>query len=104
MEEKAARDSGYVIIAERSGVVTYVSADMIVIRPDEQKDDRDYDVYRLIKFRRSNQATTINQKPIVRVGDKVKSGDVIADGPAIKNGRLALGKNILVAITIFLFL
>ena len=98
MEEKAARDSGYVIIAERSGVVTYVSADMIVIRPDEQKDDRDYDVYRLIKFRRSNQATTINQKPIVRVGDKVKSGDVIADGPAIKNGRLALGKNILVAI------
>jgi len=88
MEYRAARDSGVVCIAQEDGVVKHVHADEIIIG------DR---VYKLRKFARSNADTCINQKPIVKVGQKVKKGDVIADGPATAQGELALGKNVLVA-------
>jgi DNA-directed RNA polymerase subunit beta len=93
MEAVAARDSGVIVTAKRSGVVESVDASRIIIRCD----DGDVDVYNLIKFYRSNQATCINQKPIVEVGERVKKGDVIAEGPATDMGELALGKNVLVA-------
>jgi DNA-directed RNA polymerase subunit beta len=93
MEAVAARDSGVIILAKRDGVVESVDSSRIVIRCD----DGGVDVYNLIKFSRSNQATCINQKPIVKVGDKVKKGYVIADGSATDQGELALGKNVLVA-------
>ena len=88
MEYRAARDSGVVCIAQEDGVVKYVHADEIIIGDK---------VYKLRKFARSNADTCINQKPIVKVGQKVKKGDVIADGPATAQGELALGKNVLVA-------
>ncbi len=91
IEYKAAVDSGIVIIAKNDGVVSYVSANKIIIDTKTGKDE-----YHLIKYQRSNQGTCINQKPIVRKGEKVKKGDVIADGPSTDNGELALGKNILV--------
>lgn len=103
MESKAARDSGAVIIAKRGGVVESVSADRIVIDCSEtiEKEGgsslRHADVYRLMKFKRSNQDTCVNQKPIVVAGQQVKAGDVIADGAATENGELALGVNTLVA-------
>jgi DNA-directed RNA polymerase subunit beta len=93
VEEVAARDSGVIIAAKRAGIVESVDATRIVVRCD----DGGVDVYSLIKFYRSNQATCINQKPIVRTGDKVKKNQVIADGPATDLGELALGKNVLVA-------
>jgi DNA-directed RNA polymerase subunit beta len=103
MEYIAARDSGVVVLARRSGVVESVSADRIIIRADV-KDDGDplraepnIDIYNLIKFQRSNQNTCVNQKPIVRVGQRVEANEVIADGPATDMGELALGRNILVA-------
>lgn len=92
MEYKAARDSGVVVLAEQDGVVKKVSAREIIIRG---KDNKDY-TYRLLKFARSNQGTCINQRPIVEVGEEVKKGQVIADGPSTDMGELALGKNILV--------
>jgi DNA-directed RNA polymerase subunit beta len=92
MEQVAARDSGVMVIAERSGVVESVDASRIVIRSEEG-----VDIYKLTKFYRSNQGTCINQKPIVKVGEKVKKGQVIADGPATALGELSLGKNVLVA-------
>ncbi|HEY8419156.1 MAG TPA: DNA-directed RNA polymerase subunit beta [Clostridia bacterium] len=93
MEHKVAYDSGVMVIAKREGVVEYVSADEIIIRtPDGQKD-----IYRLQKFQRSNQGTCINQKPIVHKGDKIKEGDILADGPSTDNGELALGRNVRVA-------
>jgi len=92
MEYRAAVDSGAVVVAKRDGVVESVSADEIVIKTDKGRD-----VYKLIKFRRSNQGTCINQRPIVRTGDVVKAGDVIADGPSTDQGELALGRNVLVA-------
>lgn len=92
MEYKAARDSGVVVLAEQDGVVKKVSATEIIIRG---KDNKDY-TYKLLKFTRSNQGTCINQKPIVDVGDEVKKGEVIADGPSTDMGELALGKNVLV--------
>ncbi|MBR5767072.1 MAG: DNA-directed RNA polymerase subunit beta [Clostridia bacterium] len=92
MEYKAALDSGVMVIANEAGTVERVSADEIVIR--RRKGERD--VYRLTKFKRSNQSTCINQRPIVSVGDKIAKGDVIADGPATSNGELALGKNALI--------
>jgi DNA-directed RNA polymerase subunit beta len=97
MEYKAAKDSGVVVVARRSGVVDYVSAEKIVIRPDDPITDKDVDEYILHKFSRSNQNTCINQKPIVRTGNRIEAGWVIADGPATDRGELALGKNILCA-------
>ncbi|RKZ31253.1 DNA-directed RNA polymerase subunit beta, partial [bacterium] len=99
LEHKAAVDSGAVIVAKRDGTVSYVDAKTIHITVSDPKtkliDDKD--VYNLVKFRRSNQNTTINQRPLVKVGEKIKAGQIIADGPATKNGELSLGKNIKVA-------
>jgi DNA-directed RNA polymerase subunit beta len=81
------------VTARRSGAVEAVDASRIIIRCD----DGGADVYNLVKFYRSNQATCVNQKPIVRAGQKVKKNQVIADGPATDRGELALGKNVLVA-------
>ena len=92
MEYKAAVDSGVAVIAKRAGTVTKVSADKIVIATD----DKDHDVYELIKFMRSNQGTCINQKPIVTVGQRVEKNDVIADGPSTCDGEISLGKNALI--------
>ena len=105
MEAVVARDSGYVIMAQRAGVVESVDATRIVVRTEGSKkpsgDDGDgdagADVYRLIKSQRSNQNTCINQKPVVRLGQRVKKGQVLADGPSIDHGELALGRNILLA-------
>lgn len=93
MEWRAARDSGVVILAENPGIVERVTSQEIVIRTDKGTTD----VYRLQKFVRSNQGTCINQKPIVRKGQRVEKGEVIADGPSTENGELALGRNVLVA-------
>ncbi|MEW6587169.1 MAG: DNA-directed RNA polymerase subunit beta, partial [Nitrospirota bacterium] len=93
IEAVAARDSGVVVAVKRNGIVESVDASRIVVRCN----DGGVDIYNLIKFYRSNQATCVNQKPVVRTGDKVKKGQVIADGPATDMGELALGKNVLVA-------
>ena len=99
MEEVVARDSGAAIAARRTGVVDQVDATRIVIRATEETDPSKpgVDIYRLRKFQRSNQNTCINQRPLVTVGDQVKAGDIIADGPSTDLGDLALGKNVLVA-------
>lgn len=97
MEWVVARDSGATVIAKKAGEVTYVDADKICVKNESNR----IDDYNLLKFKRTNQATTINQKPIVKVGEKVKAGEVIADGPAIKNAELALGKNLLVGFMTF---
>ncbi len=99
IESDVALDSGVTIVAKRDGVVDKIDGKRIVIKAT---DDKDYtksgvDIYNLQKFKRSNQNTCINQKPLVRVGDVVKSGDIIADGPSTKIGELALGKNVTVA-------
>ncbi len=93
VEHVAARDSGVIILAKRAGVIKSVDASRIVISCD----DGGVDIYKLVKFYRSNQATCMNQKPVVKSGQKVKKGAVIADGPATDSGELALGKNALVA-------
>jgi len=99
MEGVVARDSGAAIGARRAGVVDQVDATRIVIRATEETDPTKpgVDIYRLMKFQRSNQNTCINQRPLVRVGDQVKKGDIIADGPSTELGELALGRNVLVA-------
>ncbi|MDR1826984.1 MAG: DNA-directed RNA polymerase subunit beta, partial [Methylobacteriaceae bacterium] len=99
MEKVVARDSGAAIVAERPGVVDQVDATRIVIRATEETDvaKPGVDIYRLKKFQRSNQSTCINQKPLVKAGDTVAAGEVIADGPATDFGELALGRNVLVA-------
>ncbi|HUO02166.1 MAG TPA: DNA-directed RNA polymerase subunit beta, partial [Rhizomicrobium sp.] len=99
MEEVVARDSGAAITARRSGVVDQVDATRIVVRATEETDPTKpgIDIYRLRKFQRSNASTCINQRPLVKVGDVVKQGDVIGDGPSTQLGELALGKNALVA-------
>jgi len=97
MEYVAAKDSGAVVVARRSGVVEAVSADRIIIRVDGKNGDSGVDIYNLLKFKKSNQNTCINQKPIVRKGQRVEKGEVIADGPATAGGELALGQNVLVA-------
>jgi DNA-directed RNA polymerase subunit beta len=99
MEEIVARDSGAAIAARRTGVVDQVDATRIVIRATEEQDPSKpgVDIYRLRKFQRSNQNTCINQRPLVTVGDHVKAGDILADGPSTDLGDLALGKNVLVA-------
>ncbi len=93
MEYKAARDSGVVVIAENDGVVERVTAEEIRVRRDK---DGNTDVYSILKYKRSNQGTCINQKPIVTKGEKVKKGQVIADGPSTKDGEISLGRNVLV--------
>ncbi|MCP1335177.1 DNA-directed RNA polymerase subunit beta [Futiania mangrovi] len=99
MEAVVARDSGAAIAARRTGVIEQVDATRIVVRATEEKDPArpGVDIYRLLKFQRSNQNTCINQRPLVKVGDKVQAGDIIADGPSTDLGELALGRNMLVA-------
>ncbi|MBL4645508.1 MAG: DNA-directed RNA polymerase subunit beta, partial [Rhizobiales bacterium] len=99
MEAVVARDSGAAITARRTGIVDQVDATRIVIRATEELDPSKsgVDIYRLMKFQRSNQDTCINQRPLVNVGDIVKKSDIIADGPSTELGDLALGKNVLVA-------
>ncbi|MCR4269076.1 DNA-directed RNA polymerase subunit beta [Nitratireductor sp. ZSWI3] len=99
MEPVVARDSGAAIAARRTGVVDQVDATRIVIRATEDVDasQSGVDIYRLMKFQRSNQNTCINQRPLVRVGDIINKGDIIADGPSTDLGDLALGRNVLVA-------
>ena len=92
MEYKAAKDSGVVVLAKEDGTVTKVSADEIVIKGKSGE----VHTYNLIKFTRSNQGTCINQRPIVSQGEKVKKGDIIADGPSTDKGEIALGRNILI--------
>ena len=99
MEEIVARDSGAAVTARRTGVVDQVDATRIVIRATQDLDasKSGVDIYNLQKFQRSNQSTCINQRPLVRVGDSVQAGDVVADGPSTELGELALGRNVLVA-------
>ena len=95
MEYRAAKDSGVVIIAEEDGEVTRVTADEIKIKNNKGQEK----TYKLRKFKRTNGATCINQRPIVKDGEKIKRGDIIADGPATDKGEMALGKNLLIAFT-----
>ncbi len=99
MESVVAKDSGAAIVAKRSGVIDQVDAMRIVVRVTDEVDlgDHGVDIYRLRKFQRSNQNTCINQRPLVKKGDHVLKGEVIADGPSTDMGELALGKNVLVA-------
>ena len=99
MEARVARDSGVTIVAKRAGVVDQVDATRIVVRAEEtgDADVSPVDIYSLLKFQRSNQNTTVNQRPLVKVGDMVSKGDIIADGPSTEDGELALGRNVLVA-------
>ena len=102
MEKVTARDSGAVVVAKRDGVVDYVDSERIIVKADHNVDgtisrEVTADIYTLIKFKRSNQNTCINQRPIVHVGERVNKGQVIADGPCTDRGELALGRNVLVA-------
>ena len=99
MESVVALDSGATVAAKREGIVEQVDAKRIVIRATKETDltRSGVDIYNLLKFQRSNQSTCINQRPLVTVGDEVKAGDIIADGPSTDLGELALGKNVLVA-------
>ena len=96
VEYVAARDSGAVVVAKADGITTYVDAKKIIV-----KNAKGEDIYNLTTFERSNQGETANQRPIVRAGDKVKRGQVIADGPSTDKGELALGKNVVVAFMTF---
>ena len=99
IEGDVALDSGVTIVAKRNGVVDKIDGKRIVVKATEEKDlsKSGVDIYNLMKFQRSNQNTCINQKPLVKWGDVIKKGDIIADGPATKLGELALGKNVTVA-------
>ena len=98
MEGVVARDSGATIVARRGGVVDQVDATRIVVRAEEDETDSlGVDIYNLLKFQRSNQNTCINQRALVTVGDRVRAGEILADGPSIETGELALGRNVLVA-------
>ncbi len=99
MEQAVARDSGAAITAKRTGIVDQVDATRVVIRATEDvaAHESGVDIYNLLKFQRSNQNTCITQKPLVKVGDQIKKGDIIADGPSTQLGELALGRNVLVA-------
>ncbi|HTM07638.1 MAG TPA: DNA-directed RNA polymerase subunit beta [Verrucomicrobiae bacterium] len=101
MEKVVARDSGVTIVARRDGIVESVDSTRIVVKADKTSGshrDTGVDIYGLVKYQRSNQNTCMNQRPIVMVGDHVKAGDVIADGPSTEMGELALGRNVLVAL------
>ncbi|WP_082394860.1 DNA-directed RNA polymerase subunit beta [Caloranaerobacter sp. TR13] len=93
MEHKAAKDSGVAVVAKNDGVVTRVSATEIVVKRDS---DGILDTYKLLKFKRSNQGTCINQRPIVKKGERIRKGQVIADGPSTDLGEIALGRNLLI--------
>jgi len=95
LEERAARDSGAVVVAEEDGTVEYVDGTKIVVAP--KKNPMEKKTYELKKFLRSNAGTSVNQKPLCSIGDTIRAGDVIADGPATDKGEIALGKNVLVA-------
>jgi DNA-directed RNA polymerase subunit beta len=103
LEGRVARDSGCMTIAEKEGIVAAVSAETVLVSKDgsvprgRKREGDDFQEYQLRKFMRSNAGTCMNQKPIVRVGDKVESGQVLADGPSSADGELALGRNVLVA-------
>jgi DNA-directed RNA polymerase subunit beta len=102
MEEITARDSGAVAVCKRAGIVDSVDSERIIVRVESSEDGHfsrevGADIYTLTKFRRSNQNTCINQKPIVRKGDRVQKGQILADGPCTDKGELALGRNVLVA-------
>ncbi len=102
MEKTTARDSGAVVAARRDGVVDYVDSERIIVKADHNLDgtisrEVTADIYTLVKFKRSNQNTCINQRPIVQVGERVAKGQVLADGPCTDKGELALGRNVLVA-------
>ncbi|WP_404380700.1 DNA-directed RNA polymerase subunit beta [Caenispirillum salinarum] len=99
MEKAVARDSGATIVARRAGLVQQVDATRIVVRATEDvvSTESGVDIYRLLKFQRSNQSTCMTQRPLVKVGDVVAKGDIIADGPSTDLGELALGRNVLVA-------
>ena len=92
MEYKAAKDSGVVVVAKKGGVVHKISSEEIQIKNDEGTIDK----YKLLKYKRSNQSTCINQKPIVEKGERVEEGTIIADGPSTHNGEIALGRNVLI--------
>ncbi|MGH7827393.1 MAG: DNA-directed RNA polymerase subunit beta [Candidatus Binatia bacterium] len=100
MEKTVARDSGVTVVAKRDGVIESVDSTRIVVKADKPSGARDtgVDIYNLVKYQRSNQNTCVNQRPIVVVGDQVKAGDVIADGPSTEMGELALGRNVVVAL------
>jgi len=95
MEYRAAKDSGVCAVAAHDGVVSFVAADKVEVTTKEGT----VDTYQLAKYQRSNQSTCINQRPVVSMGDKVKAGDILADGPATDNGELALGRNVLIGFT-----
>ena len=98
MEAAVARDSGATIVARRPGIVDQIDGARIVVRAtNDDATTKGVDIYRLRKFMRSNQSTCINQRPLVKVGDRVYEGDIIADGPSTELGELALGRNVLVA-------
>ena len=99
MESDVALDSGVTIVAKRNGTIDKIDGKRIVVKAKDDKDlsKSSVDIYNLSKFKRSNQNTCINQKPLVKVGDSIQKGDIIADGPATKLGELALGKNVTVA-------
>jgi len=94
-EYKIAHDSGMTVVAKNDGVVDYVDGNKIIVINEENKKD----TYNLIKYNKSNQDTCINESPIVELGQKVKAGQTLADGPAMQNGELALGRNPLIAFT-----
>ena len=97
LETVVAGDSGVCVVANNNGVVESVDAGRIVVRVTDAKSNDSVDIYNLIKYTRSNQNTCINQRPLVSVGDKVVAGDILADGPSVDNGELALGQNIRIA-------
>ncbi|MDY3005632.1 DNA-directed RNA polymerase subunit beta [Anaerococcus porci] len=96
IEHRAAKDSGVCVVSKNAGEVVYVGDEKIRVKRDS---DGEIDYYRLLKFRRANQGTTINQRPIVKLGEHVEENEILADGPSTENGELALGKNILIAFT-----
>ena len=101
IERTVAMDSGTTVQARRGGIVDYVDSNRIVVKVNEKETSEDeigVDIYNLIKYTRSNQNTNINQKPLVRIGDKIDCGAVIADGASTDLGELALGQNMLVGL------
>lgn len=96
IEHRAAKDSGVCIVSKNAGTVVYVGDEKIRVKRDS---DGEIDYYRLLKFKRANQGTTINQRPIVKMGEHIEANEILADGPSTEHGELALGKNILIAFT-----
>src|SRR5690606_2156270 len=100
IERHVARDSGVCVVATRGGVIDKVDASRIIVKVDDSEigdGEAGVDIYNLTKYTRSNQNTCINQKPLVRIGDRIARGDILADGPSVDMGELALGQNMRVA-------